>query len=122
MTGTVSEAKTNAHPSLRHKQDAALGRCFAHVFDMHQPVALLQVDGGNAFHLCYVFGSLGTFDQSAAGIEEHLADRKKSSSHIARSFFVLLKFEKLRKGLSALPAAWFREYLQRAALSMHHAT
>ena len=89
-------SKTNAHSSLRHKQDAAVGRCFAHVFDTHQPVALLQVDGGNAFHLCYVFGSLGTFDQSAAGIEEHLTDRKILIAY-REKLFVLLKFENCGK-------------------------
>ena len=81
-------SKTNAHPSLRHEQDAALGRCFAHVFDTHQPVALLQVDGGNAFHLCYVFKSLG--------IEEHLADRKILIAY-REKLFVLLKFENCGK-------------------------
>ena len=57
---------------------------------------LLQVDGGNAFHLCYVFGSLGAFDQSAAGIEEHLADRKILIAY-REKLFVLFKFENCGK-------------------------
>ena len=74
------------------------------------------------FIFVYVFGSLGTFDQSAAGIEEHLADRKILIAY-REKLFVLLKFENCGKVCRLSPArSGFGNIFKRAALSMHHAT